>query len=219
MQRETLPTLVNELAALSEPVVLALDDYHLVDALHIRERMTFLIEHLPSTCETHTVLALVHAQRADYHRALEAGDRACELVRRGGVPGDRANALITAASLRADVGDHEQARALLREAREVLEAAPGAGAMVVERLERAERRGAVRRSAPRPPPERPQLSERELAACVSLPPSPLSQREIGSELYVSLDTVKTHARIIFPKLGVPSRDGAVARARELGVLS
>ena len=44
------------------------------------------------------------------------------------------------------------------------------------------------------------------------------RREIASALYVSLNTVKTHARGIYRKLGVGTRDEAVARARDLGVL-
>ena len=48
--------------------------------------------------------------------------------------------------------------------------------------------------------------------------SDLSQREIGSELYLSFNTVKAHTRSIFRKLGVSSRAEAVARGRELGLL-
>jgi LuxR family maltose regulon positive regulatory protein len=46
----------------------------------------------------------------------------------------------------------------------------------------------------------------------------LSQREIANELYVSLNTVKTHARVIYRKLGVSSRSAAVASARELNLV-
>ena len=48
--------------------------------------------------------------------------------------------------------------------------------------------------------------------------SQLSLREIGNELYVSLNTIKTHTRNIYAKLRVGSRKQAVVRARELGVL-
>jgi LuxR family transcriptional regulator, maltose regulon positive regulatory protein len=167
--------------------------------------------------EAHTALALVCAGRGRRDEALAAADRAVELVRRGAVPGARANTLITAASAHADAGDAERAGALLREARDVLEAAPDPGRMVVERLERAKRTRGVRRAAPAPPDEAPELSERELAV-LRLLASPLSQREIGEELYVSRNTVKTHTRHIFRKLGVSSRDAATARARELGLL-
>ena len=46
----------------------------------------------------------------------------------------------------------------------------------------------------------------------------LSQREIGAELYLSLNTVKTHTRSLYRKLGVASREEAVARAHALGLL-
>jgi LuxR family maltose regulon positive regulatory protein len=61
------------------------------------------------------------------------------------------------------------------------------------------------------------LSERELAV-LRLLPSGLSQREIGGELFVSVNTVKTHVKSIFFKLRVGSREEAVGRARELGLL-
>ena len=46
----------------------------------------------------------------------------------------------------------------------------------------------------------------------------LSQREIGVRLYISMNTVKTHVRELYRKLGVTSRADAVARAQALGLL-
>jgi len=43
--------------------------------------------------------------------------------------------------------------------------------------------------------------------------SDLTQREIASELHLTMNTVKTHRRSIYRKLGVSSRDGAVKAAR------
>jgi LuxR family maltose regulon positive regulatory protein len=43
----------------------------------------------------------------------------------------------------------------------------------------------------------------------------LKQREIGAQLYLSLNTVKSHSRSIFRKVRVSGREQAVARAREL----
>ena len=46
-----LPALVNELAALSEPVVIAVDDYQLISSLECHEHMAFLLTHLPPTAQ------------------------------------------------------------------------------------------------------------------------------------------------------------------------
>ena len=49
-------------------------------------------------------------------------------------------------------------------------------------------------------------------------PTYLSLREIAERLYVSANTVKTHARSVYRKLGASSRGDAVVRAREVGLL-
>ena len=49
-------------------------------------------------------------------------------------------------------------------------------------------------------------------------PSDRSAREIGEELFLSGNTVRTHIRMIYRKLGVNSRAEAVARATALGLL-
>jgi LuxR family maltose regulon positive regulatory protein len=45
-----------------------------------------------------------------------------------------------------------------------------------------------------------------------------SNRRIADELFVVEDTVKTHIKSVYRKLGVHSRTQALARARELGLL-
>jgi LuxR family maltose regulon positive regulatory protein len=49
--------------------------------------------------------------------------------------------------------------------------------------------------------------------------SNLSTGEIGSELYLSINTIKVHLRHIYAKLGVHSRTEAVERARELRLIA
>lgn len=49
-------------------------------------------------------------------------------------------------------------------------------------------------------------------------PTHLSAREIAAELYVSMNTVKTHQRHLYAKLDAHSRTQAVERARALGLL-
>ena len=63
-----------------------------------------------------------------------------------------------------------------------------------------------------------ELSDAELRVVRYLP-SNLRAPEIASELFVSTNTVRTHLRHIYAKLGVHGRAEAVARARELGLLA
>ena len=49
-------------------------------------------------------------------------------------------------------------------------------------------------------------------------PTHLTVREIGCELYLSANTVKTHVRHIYEKLDAHGRREAVARAQSLGLL-
>jgi LuxR family maltose regulon positive regulatory protein len=67
-------------------------------------------------------------------------------------------------------------------------------------------------------PAAEQLSTRELAV-LRLIAQGCSNQEISDQLFISLHTVKTHASHINSKLGVERRTQAVARAKELGVLS
>jgi LuxR family maltose regulon positive regulatory protein len=62
-----------------------------------------------------------------------------------------------------------------------------------------------------------QLTDRELAVLRYLPAG-LSQRDIATELYVSLNTVKTHCRAVYRKLGVGDRKAAVQAARDLDLI-
>jgi LuxR family maltose regulon positive regulatory protein len=66
------------------------------------------------------------------------------------------------------------------------------------------------------PPE--ELSPSELRVLRYLPTN-LTRPEIASELYISINTVNTHMRSIYSKLGARDRSSAVAHARELRLLS
>jgi len=61
------------------------------------------------------------------------------------------------------------------------------------------------------------LSDRELEVLRYLP-TPLSSTEIAAQLFISLNTLKTHLRVIYRKLGVRGRHEAVERADELAML-
>jgi LuxR family maltose regulon positive regulatory protein len=61
------------------------------------------------------------------------------------------------------------------------------------------------------------LSEREQTV-LALLPSLLNAREIADEFTVSVNTVKSHIRSIYAKLGVSSRREAVRQAHDRGLL-
>ncbi len=50
-----LATLLNDLSALSNEVLLVLDDYHVIEAIDVQEGMAFLLDHLPP--QVHLVIA------------------------------------------------------------------------------------------------------------------------------------------------------------------
>ena len=59
-----------------------------------------------------------------------------------------------------------------------------------------------------------QLTSRELAVLRMLPLR-MSNREMAAQLYISVNTLKSHVRAIYRKLDVPHRSAAVSRARAL----
>jgi LuxR family maltose regulon positive regulatory protein len=142
-------------------------------------------------------------------------ERALELFEIDSMSVHRAFALLLLASVRHGRGELAGARALVEQARELVErfADPGVLPALLEQTDgvlgsRPRRR--VQVDAP--------LSERELAV-VRLLPTGLSTREIGRELSVSVNTVRSQVQAIYRKLEVASRAEAVAHARELGLLS
>jgi len=112
-------------------------------------------------------------------------------------------------------GQLESAAALIRDAKREVEMFSDAGSL-------PRTLGAARRSL---------REARKLHSASTEPLSPaehavlrvlatgLSQRAIGRELYLSVNTIKTHSRSIYRKLGVASRADAVRRANALGLLS
>jgi len=116
------------------------------------------------------------------------------------------------AAVRADLGDRAGAAELADEARGLLTLLPDGTEALRARLAELDRRIAGRsRFVALDEP----LTEREVAVLHLLAGS-LSLREIGEELYVSANTVKTHTQAIYRKLGVSSRRDAVEQGKHLG---
>ena len=147
---------------------------------------------------------------ADEHRIAEAS----QLARRSPENVMLTYALASAADVAFD-HDHSDADRLLLEARSIVDRCvdPGIAGRYLARVE--SRHGHADRVESGELVE--ELTDRELAVLRYLP-SQLSQREIASELYVSLNTVKTHCRAIYRKLAVDGRKSAVHAARQHGLL-
>jgi LuxR family transcriptional regulator, maltose regulon positive regulatory protein len=109
--------------------------------------------------------------------------------------------LVDAAGLRALLGDR-------------VEAGTGVAAFAVDLLRRMS--GQHDRPAPRAALVEA-LTEREHVVLRYLA-STLSNAEIAAELYLSVNTVKTHQRMIYRKLGADGRRDAVRRAKQLRLL-
>jgi LuxR family maltose regulon positive regulatory protein len=154
-------------------------------------------------------------------RPTEAGaelERAVNLARRGAGLVEWSYALGTLAELRLELGDRRAARELVLEARELLSRAPEPGTLALRMVGQLESalRLVVDLSGARPVVT-DELTAREQTV-LGLLPTGLSARQIADELGVSRDTVKTHTKRIYQKLGVSSRRSAVARGRDLGLL-
>ena len=139
--------------------------------------------------------------------------RALELARRGAGPVTTAWLLTHLVRLLVMCDDPAGARRCLDEARAALAGAPdaaGVGEIVALVEDQLESRGRARAAGEG-------LSERELDV-LRLLATDLTQREIGRQLYLSFNTVKSHTRSIFRKLGVSGREQAVLRARALKLI-
>ena len=156
-------------------------------------------------------------RRGDLAGAQAAARMGLQLAERGQARLETAYALLCLARLAARAGDDEKARARVGAARRIITACADPGVILTSLLARTPR-GIGRPAtppgppAPGPPPPAEPLTDREDQIMRRLN-SQLSLREIASELYVSYDTVKTHTRHIYRKLGVSTRQQAVARAR------
>jgi ATP/maltotriose-dependent transcriptional regulator MalT len=154
------------------------------------------------------------ARQGELTKAEEQFGRALEPVGIDSMLTQRAFALLLLAPVRRARGDLAGARAMVEQARELIEqfADPGMLPELLEQTEQTLRTAPGRRVEAAAP-----LTERELAV-LRLLPTRLSNREIGRELYVSVNTVRSHVHAIYRKLGVATRAKAVTHARELGLL-
>ncbi|OBF26078.1 helix-turn-helix transcriptional regulator [Mycobacterium sp. ACS1612] len=161
------------------------------------------------------VTAIILDVRGDADAAAEAADIAVRLARRGAGVLEVANALLIRAEILGRRGEHAKRRASRNEAAMLLRGCADGG-IVAKSLSAARRPKAVETSPRNGATLAEELTAKEHEV-LGLLATKLSRREIGQRLYVSLNTVKTHQRAVYRKLGVESRSAAVIRARELGL--
>jgi LuxR family maltose regulon positive regulatory protein len=149
--------------------------------------------------EAHLLAGLAHRELGDQRAANQAAERALALAE-----ADRLLlpfAITGSRKLLEALPRHETAHAaLLTDILDVLR-----GASPAARYQSA-------------PPETEELSLGELRVLRYLPTN-LSRPQIAGELSVSPNTISTHIRSIYAKLGVRDRSSAVQRARELRLLA
>jgi LuxR family maltose regulon positive regulatory protein len=112
------------------------------------------------------------------------------------------------------LADISGARTLMREVDEVLRLRPGLGILVGEAKTLRARLARERGSAV---PGASALTAAELRL-LPLIPTHLTVAEIAAELYLSPHTIKSQLTSIYRKLDASTRNQAVTRARELGLL-
>ena len=174
----------------------------------------------PHAAGAHVNLARALAARGVLEEAIEQADRAVRLARRGHASTETAYTLIQQGEVLLVAGDPAGARACAQEARGLLSTARDAVhicSMVDDLDARAGGGGPAAESDPAPPADAGDLTDRELAVLRRLTGDG-SAREIAADLYVSHNTVKTQMRSIYRKLGAATREEAVRRARERGLL-
>jgi LuxR family maltose regulon positive regulatory protein len=158
--------------------------------------------------EVHVAVGVALEAEGEPEAALPYLERGAAVLR-SGQPLDFALALLHQARVLQVSGRREAASAAVAEAAETIASCPDPG-ILRRRLDAHER-------APLADRRDSDLSRRELVVLRMLK-GPLSERDIGRELYLSHNTIHSHTKAIYRKLGVSSRKQAVQRAVSLGLM-
>jgi LuxR family maltose regulon positive regulatory protein len=226
--RPRLEDLVSQVPASVQPyaVVTALAVLSLLAADQDDPTAASLARRAVATAEAHAVnfeplsgivylaLGRALAGQGELGEAEVQLERALELFQADSMGLHRTYGLLVLASVRHGRGDLPDARALVDQARELVDQSTDPGMLPALLKQTEEALG----SRPRRPVQiAAPLTERELAV-LRLLPTKLSTREIGRQLYVSPNTVRSHVQAIYRKLQVNSRTEAVTQARQHGLL-
>jgi LuxR family maltose regulon positive regulatory protein len=171
---------------------------------------------LPHSSLAYTAAGAVYAAQGQLDEASGELERALEPCRRRSdiCPWPSLEPALLLAAVSLEVGNRARAAELADEARNVLTALPDGAQAQRARLAALDQRIASR---PRVVWAAEPLTAREISV-LRLLAGTLSLREIGQELYVSSNTVKTHTQAIYRKLGVSTRRDAVQHGRRRGIV-
>jgi len=170
----------------------------------------------PQSAHADLAMGAVLAAQGHLREARIELEQALQVRRKwpGMSPWPKLEIMLRLAPVLAGLGDRGGSAGLLNEARQLLDSVPAGADAQLARLERLQRRLAGRS---RPALSGEPLTEREREVLRMLQGT-LSLRDIGRELYLSQNTIKSHTRMLYRKLDVSDRAEAVARGRELGLI-
>ena len=173
------------------------------------------LDDAPQGSLAYTASGAVYAAQGRYEEAL--GEYKHAVPSHGRTPGmspwATLEGMLALAQVLLDLGDGTRAAEIIDDAQDVLILYPDDVHALAIRVER------LRRRLARPPRAHlvDPLTDREVAV-LRLLRGALSLREIGQELGVSPNTVKTHTQAIYRKLEASGRQDAVERGRGSGLL-
>ena len=147
--------------------------------------------------------------------ALRAADRPLAAVGTA-LPLDAAHTRLLLARAALALGQADLARKHLRDAQAIIDTISDVGLMRAQHADLMVQLEALKPDADGAADE--EFTERELEV-LALLPLPLTTKEIGEELFVSRNTIKTHLRRIYRKLNASSREEAVLIASDRGLVT
>ena len=168
----------------------------------------------PTIAAAHYALGRIEAAQGQAEEAREQVEQGLSLAEDHGEPLLPAYGYLILADIAADAA---LARLHIREAKQLIRDLPDPGRLrgwVADRERRFSGRRPAHAEGTRYVEE---LTERELQVLRCLGGT-MSQREIARELFISHNTIKGYVKNIYRKLGVSSRQDALAAARELDLL-
>ena len=201
-------------------IELAENNWSSADRL-VDQMMRIMDEHglhgRPNLCACDAVASVVHLHRGETALGNEERAQAAVLLERARdvSPYQTLSVRLYLARAAIMAGDLDEARSFLGDAERRLSELPETG--TIDATAAAVRSMLDAASSSKTHLVEP-ITQAELRVLAYLP-THRSFGEIGSALYVSRNTVKSHAMAIYRKLGVASRSEAVVEARRIGLIA